>query len=63
MEKEEMLDGAESQNYGYGYGTKVRLPCLISTMRKLPVLAWYMSTGGPLLFVNFAMKIYISNPS
>ena len=22
-EKEEMLDGAESQNYGYGYGTKV----------------------------------------
>ena len=23
VEKEEMLDGAESQNYGYGYGTKV----------------------------------------
>ena len=23
-EPEEMLDGAESQNYGYGYGTKVR---------------------------------------
>ena len=23
VEKEELLDGAESQNYGYGYGTKV----------------------------------------
>ena len=23
-EPEELLDGAESQNYGYGYGTKVR---------------------------------------
>ena len=23
VETEEMLDGAESQNYGYGYGTKV----------------------------------------
>ena len=23
-EPEEILDGAESQNYGYGYGTKVR---------------------------------------
>ena len=25
VEKEELLDGAESQNYGYGYGTKVML--------------------------------------
>merc|ERR1712027_275240 len=31
-EKEEMLDGAESQNYGYGYGTKVDTPHGSSTV-------------------------------
>merc|ERR1711963_848550 len=32
VEKEEMLDGAESQNYGYGYGTKVETPTGSSTV-------------------------------
>merc|ERR1712213_54975 len=32
VEKEEMLDGAESQNYGYGYGTKVDTPHGSSTV-------------------------------
>merc|ERR1712213_263209 len=32
VEKEEMLDGAESQNYGYGYGTKVDGPHGSSTV-------------------------------
>merc|ERR1719195_1285046 len=32
MEKEERLDGAESQNYGYGYGTKVDTPTGSSTV-------------------------------
>merc|ERR1711997_1381092 len=31
-EKEELLDGAESQNYGYGYGTKVDTPHGSSTV-------------------------------
>ena len=36
-EKEEMLDGAESQNYGYGYGTKE------SVKQNLPFVKIYSS--------------------
>ena len=45
-DKEEMLDGAESQNYGYGYGTKVGIFILSICVKFNAVLSKLINKPG-----------------